>query len=474
MKRRAPAPPRAWLGIALAATLAATLAAPRARAEAAVASPLEHPDVAGAAIDLFVLTDGRVAQNVTFAELAQRRLEPGPRTLSFTAEGKALYVPWCGGRKRVRLAGREVTTPAEGPFVVPLPAGRVDVAIDLVVSSYERRVACGEAPRVGEPARTIRGFATLTFATTPAAAAMAKSAGHAAVYVPRAHDPSRPATVLVGAHPWNGGLWTYAQYMDLLREAELRDVVLLHPSGLGNSLYVAEAEAEVLRALDALGRALPVDPRRVSLWGASMGGAGATTIGLHRPDRFASLTSFFGDARYDLSTYVRSILRDEAGAHAVNALDVVDNARHLPIWLVHGEADTTSPIKQSELLHEALRARGFAVRFDRAPGVGHEGRLVERFAAELVRRAASAVAPELPARVSFRSVRAEDVEAYGVRLERAGAGDAFVDLEAKDDRVVVHAASNVRGVVLRRGALGLRGAAPVEGGGAATAHVRWE
>lgn len=469
-----------WLAAACALGAAASARAEEppassgALASSASSGPLAHASVDGAPIAHMVLTRGRRAENVTFDELATKRLEPGLVTLSFTAEGSALLVPWCGGRKALRVAGREVLKIAvtAGPFVAPLPGAgaRVDVAIDVVVSPYERRVACGEAPRAGEPARVVAGFSTLAFASPSAA----RGGGVAAVYVPRAHDSSRPATVLVGVHPWNGNIWTYAQYTDLLREAELRDVVLLHPSGLGNSLYVAEAEAEVMRALDALGQALPVDPRRVSLWGASMGGAGATTIGFHRPDRFASVTSFFGDARYDLSTYVRAILHDEAGAHAVNALDVVDNARHVPVWLVHGEADRVSPIRQSELLDQALRARGFAVRFDRAPGLGHEGRLVERFAAELVRRAALAAAPEHPARVSFRSVRPEDTEAYGVRLERAGAGDAWVDLEGKDGRVVVHAASGVKAIVLREGALGVARGAPVEKSGPQTAPVRWE
>ncbi|MBK6464443.1 MAG: prolyl oligopeptidase family serine peptidase [Myxococcales bacterium] len=464
---------------ALAGALVAPAAA-RADAEPSPGDPLEHATVDGPAIAHMVLARGKRTENVVFDELAVKRLEPGLVTLSFTAEGRALRVPWCGGRRAVRVAGREVRAPgdaastrptaASGPFVAPLPGGRVDVAIDVVVSPYERRVACGEAPRAGEPGRGPWGFSSLAFPSP----STARGGGVAAVYVPKAHDRARPASVLVGVHPWNGGIWTYAQYTHLVQEAERLDVVLLHPSGLGNSLYVAEAEAEVMRALEALGHALPVDPRRVSIWGASMGGAGATTIGLHRPDRFASVTSFFGDARYDLSTYVRSILHDEAGAHAVNALDVIDNARHVPIWLVHGEADRVSPIRQSELLDQALRARGFAVRFDRAPGVGHEGRLVERFAAEVVRRAAVAVAPEHPARVTFRSVRAEDTSTYGVRLERAGASDAFVDLEGKDGRVVVHAASGVRAVVLKPGALGVASGAPVEKSGPDTVPVRWE
>ena len=59
----------------------------------------------------------------------------------------------------------------------------------------------------------------------------------------------RPSALLVGLHPWNGGIWTYAAYAELLREAQAKDVVLLMPSGLGNSLYSDHAEGEVLAAI---------------------------------------------------------------------------------------------------------------------------------------------------------------------------------------------------------------------------------
>jgi pimeloyl-ACP methyl ester carboxylesterase len=275
------------------------------------------------------------------------------------------------------------------------------------------------------------------------------------VYVPPGHDLAVPSALLVGLHPWNGTMWTYAAYAQLLREARARDVVLLLPSGLGNSLYTAGAEDEVLRAIDALAEAVRIDPRRVSLWGASMGGAGATTVGFHNPDRFAGVTSFFGDSKYDMTTYVRAILSDDAGAHQVNALDVVDNARYLPVWLVHGEDDRTSPIRQSELLAQALRDRGFSVRFDRVPGIGHRGALAARFLAEVVDRAAAARVPEGMTRVEFRSVRPWDGGAYGVHLvRRAPAGDALVAVDARADGVHVTRAEGVRAVVLDPGALG--------------------
>jgi dienelactone hydrolase len=246
------------------------------------------------------------------------------------------------------------------------------------------------------------------------------------------------------------------------------------PSGLGNSLYTARAEDEVLRAIDAFSTHVSVDPRRVSLWGASMGGAGATTIGLHHPDRFATITSFFGDSRYDVSTYVRSILHDEAGAHAVNGLDVVDNARHVPIWLVHGEDDHVSPITQSSMLARALAERRYSVRFDRIPKMGHQGALVARFASELVSVAAEARAPEHPSRVTFKGVRPTDRDAYGVHFS-AGSGDAIVDLERRVDGVHILHATGITSITLAPGALGATMDAPIVfEPGVAAVPVHWE
>jgi hypothetical protein len=186
-----------------------------------------------------------------------------------------------------------------------------------------------------------------------------------------------------------------------------------------------------------------------------MGGAGATTIGFHHPDRFATVTSFFGDSKYDLRTYVHGILRDESAAHRVNALDIAENVRNVPVWLIHGEDDRVSPIFQSEVLAQALRKHGFYVRFDRVPGAGHEGSLVAKFAAQVVALAAEAHAVETPRRVSFVSVRASDTRVYGVRITRTSPnGDATIDLERVDDTVHVRRAVGVSAIALPRGAFG--------------------
>jgi pimeloyl-ACP methyl ester carboxylesterase len=345
----------------------------------------------------------------------------------------------------------------------------------VAVGPYERRIACGDRPRSGAAVRTLEGLGVLAFASPWSA----RGGGHAVVYVPPRHDVHAASPLLVGLHPWNGSMWTYAAYAELLREARARDILLLMPSGLGNSLYTADAEDEVMRAVAATAEMLAVDARAVSLFGASMGGAGATTIGFHHPDHFASVTSFFGDSKYDLATYARSILPNEAAAHLVNALDVVENARNLPVWLIHGEDDRTSSIRQSEILAKRMNELGFSVRFDRVPAAGHSGALVARFLPEVVARARSARVPERVARVTYRSVRASLAQAYGVRLVRTtSGGDAYVDIERREDAVHVLRADAVRSLVLLRGSLGTSTERPppivVDDANARGIGARWE
>ena len=438
-----------------------------------------HADVRGADVPMVSVRAADGAwRAVTWDDLDRTPLDPGRYQVRLPIDtgqdGGSLRVPHCAGRERVVVDGRDVPAP-QGPVIVTLSPGSHDVRIAISVSGYEGRVACGERPRAGAAIQTIDGLGTLTFPSPSSP----DGGGRAVVYIPPGHDLHAPGPLLVGLHPWNGSMWTYAAYGSLLREARARDVLLLMPSGLGNSLYAAAAEEEVIRAIAAMSDAVAVDPRRVSLWGASMGGAGATTIGFHHPDRFASLTSFFGDSKYDLTTYVRSLLPNEAAAHRVNALDVIDNGRALPVWLIHGEDDRTSPIRQSEMLANAMSERGWRVRFDRVHGAGHSGALVARFLPEVVAVAASARVPDRVERVTYRSVRPGDTQAYGVRIVRGAAGgDAFIDVERRDDAVHVLRAEGVRAVVLSRGALGTAAVHPppiiVERGCSADLDARWE
>jgi pimeloyl-ACP methyl ester carboxylesterase len=425
----------AWVAV-----MGIVMAPASSRASGAMLAP--HPEVTGPDIALSdVRRQGGAWAPTAWADLTRTTFEPGRYELRVRAasdeRGDAIQIPQCAGRGAVRVDSRVVSN-GPGPVVVPVTPGPHEVVLEIDVSRYERRIACGEAVRVGPVQPATDGLGTLRFDSPHAA----RGGGQAVVYVPPGFDLHATGQVLVGLHPWNGSIWTYAAYEELLREARARGVVLLMPSGLGNSLYTADAEDEVLLAIDALasvaGEPGSFDAARawnVSIWGASMGGAGATTIAFHHPDLFAAVTSFFGDSKYDLSTYVRSILVTERRAHEVNALDVVDNARNLPVWLIHGEADVTSPIRQSQMLADAMRERGYTVRFDRIADIGHSGALVARFLAEVVDAAARARTERHPARITYRSVRRYAC-VYGIYIERQDPlHDAFIDLEQQGNSV---------------------------------------
>lgn len=479
--------------------LVAVLHAHEARAEAHLGhetieeSPIDVMDVLGPAArgggggGAGGADAGEKSESVAFSGLGRARA-PGTYTVRLYATGEDARIPHCNGRGAVTVDGAVRDKGSKGPLIVHLGGHAVhEIRFDVAVSPYEKRIPCGERVTVGPVARQSEGVSLLRF-TSPN---KGPAAGEAVVFVPRGHDLTKPGPLLVGVHPWNGGPWTYAAYRELLEEAQAKDVALLMPSGLGNSLYTADAEDEVMRAIDAFTAEIAVDQQRVSIWGASMGGQGATTIAFHRPDRFAFVASYFGDAKFDLSTYVRNVLPTEEAAHRINPLDVVDNARHLPLWLIHGEDDRTSPIVQSVMLFDAMKKRQFQVELDRVPAMGHEGPLVVRFIRRVVGRAAEARAPKSPARVTFRSVRASDTEAYGVRIvrsggrggeksggerraERGGERDAFVDLEKREDGVHVRAGTEgVAQIVLRPGALGAREGERVVNDNGVTTNVRW-
>lgn len=408
-----------------------------------------------------------LVESVSGAAIAPTKTDKG---LSFQATGEAVLVPHCNGRGQITVDGVVKDSGSKGPLVIKLddPSKTHDVRVDVNISKYEKRIACSYPPQAGAIVQTNDGLQTIKFASPSSA----KGGGEAVMFVPGGHDRTVPAKVLVGVHPWNGTPWTYAAYEELLDEAGKRDVVLLMPSGLGNSLYVAEAEDEVMRAIEALGTQLKVDPQRVSIWGASMGGAGATTISFHHPDRFAFVASYFGDSKYDLTTYVKTIFGGEENAKKVNCLDVLENARWLPVFLVHGEDDHTSPIRQSIMLNDAMKAAGFNVEFERVPGMAHEGPLVVKYIRKVVAKAATSVAPLHPARVSFRSVRTQDTGAYGVSFTRTStAMDAFVDLEKRADGIHVLSAQGVSEIALEPGALGASAQDPIVG---VKVPVRWK
>jgi hypothetical protein len=77
--------------------------------------------------------------------------------------------------------------------------------------------------------------------------------------------------------------------------------VWLRPGGRGpGTVFQGHGEVDVFEAIDAAAAHYPVDPSRISLYGFSMGGAGAWYLGSHFQDRFAAIAPFSGYNDYRL------------------------------------------------------------------------------------------------------------------------------------------------------------------------------
>jgi hypothetical protein len=103
------------------------------------------------------------------------------------------------------------------------------------------------------------------------------------------------------------------------------------------------------------------------------------------------------------------------------------------------------------------------------------GALVAREIGKIVQEAKVATAPAFPDRVTFVSVRDEDVAAYGVGIVKRRSGDARVDVALEGGAVHVRQAQNVAAIRLDRRALGGKAAgAPVVDETRGGVSVAWE
>src|SRR5690606_30403874 len=93
-----------------------------------------------------------------------------------------------------------------------------------------------------------------------------------------------------------------------------------------------------------------VDTTRVYLTGLSMGGYGTWYFASEYPERFAAIAPICGGGGWWMPRRLTS----------------------LPIWVFHGDADTTVPLRASEEMVKAIREAGGKVKFTVYPGVGHD------------------------------------------------------------------------------------------------------
>ena len=150
---------------------------------------------------------------------------------------------------------------------------------------------------------------------------------------------------------------------------------------------------DVMRVIADVRRAYPIDPERITLTGASMGGGGTWAIGLRHPELFAALAPVCGVANFQrMVNPADAALYDLARLAALSPPAIAENAAHQQVFIFHGDKDPTVPVEDSRQMaarYEALGWLGKNVHYTEYPGVQHSAWIPAYKDAELLRTLAA-------------------------------------------------------------------------------------
>jgi predicted esterase len=121
-------------------------------------------------------------------------------------------------------------------------------------------------------------------------------------------------------------------------------------------------EVDVLDVVALMKRLYPIDEDRVYLYGYSMGGLGAYTIGAHHPDLWAGGIILAGWAESPLLMGTRGIGTlhpfKQFLIRMIQPIDLCENFGNMPLRLFHGDADQIVPLEQARMMEKRLQEFG--------------------------------------------------------------------------------------------------------------------
>ncbi len=173
------------------------------------------------------------------------------------------------------------------------------------------------------------------------------------VFVPTKYDAAKPTPLVVALHGMGGDENSYFTAYDngvVKREAEARGYLVVCPKGRGSaSMYLGDAERDVMDVIAAMRRDYNVDADRIYLTGHSMGGFGTWSIAPKYPDLFAALAPI-------------------AGGGMPSSLSKI---KHVPQIVIHGDKDPTVPVERSRVMVKAAQELGIKIKYIEVPGGNH-------------------------------------------------------------------------------------------------------
>lgn len=151
-----------------------------------------------------------------------------------------------------------------------------------------------------------------------------------------------------------------------------QDWVQLDVFGRVNNAYRWAGETDVFEALADVKRRVRIDERRVTLWGFSMGGAGAWHLGLHHPSVWSSMGAGAGFVDFYKYQNATDPLPDyqHRPLHIYDAVDYAANAFNVPVITYGGELD--KQLAASQMMQAAAEAEGVSIAGLVGKGMGHK------------------------------------------------------------------------------------------------------
>jgi predicted esterase len=184
------------------------------------------------------------------------------------------------------------------------------------------------------------------------------------MFVPSRYDKSKPVPLVIALHGMGGDENSYLTVYGkgaFRAEAEKRGYIVACPKGRKPaSMYVGDAEKDVMDVLAEVRRAYNIDADRIYLTGHSMGGFGTWSIAMNHPEVFAALAPVAGGSNTPAS---------------------MSKIAHIPQIVVHGDKDATVPVERSRVMVEMAKKVGAEIKYIEVSGGDHGNIVAPNFPA---------------------------------------------------------------------------------------------
>jgi poly(3-hydroxybutyrate) depolymerase len=195
------------------------------------------------------------------------------------------------------------------------------------------------------------------------------------VYVPKTYDGTRAWPLVIALHGLGGTEdgWMDGYQQRLPALAEKHGYIAVSPLGYrsdgfygfsyGNDAASRRkqqlSEQDVMQVLGRMRAQYKIDPARIYLMGHSMGAIGTWALGAKYPDLWAALGPIAG----------------------TGSAQSVERMRHIPQFVVHGDADPTVSVNGSRTMVAAMKKHGVEHVYIEVPGGNHTDIVVPNLAA---------------------------------------------------------------------------------------------